>query len=113
MAASSRSFYRQLVYETPEFLQYFWQATPIDLIERLRLGSRPSRRFSSDDLRDLRAIPWVFAWTQSRHFLPSWYGLGHAIEKFETDHAPHGHTILRQMHRGWPFFRVIIDNAEM
>jgi phosphoenolpyruvate carboxylase len=113
MAASSRSFYRQLVYETPEFLQYFWQATPIDLIELLRLGSRPSRRFSSDDLRDLRAIPWVFAWTQSRHFLPSWYGLGHALEKFVTDHAPHGQTLLRQMHEGWPFFRVIIDNAEM
>jgi phosphoenolpyruvate carboxylase len=113
MAASSRSFYRQLVYETPEFLQYFWQATPIDLIELLRLGSRPSRRFSSDDLRDLRAIPWVFAWTQSRHFLPSWYGLGHAIEKFLADHSPHGQTVLRQMHEGWPFFRVIIDNAEM
>jgi phosphoenolpyruvate carboxylase len=113
MSASSRSFYRQLVYETPEFLSYFWQATPIDLIERLRLGSRPSRRFSSDDLRDLRAIPWVFAWTQSRHFLPSWYGLGHAVEKFAADHAPHGQNLLRQMHQGWPFFRVIIDNAEM
>jgi phosphoenolpyruvate carboxylase len=113
MAASSRAYYRQLVYETPEFLQYFWQATPIDLIELLRLGSRPSRRFSSDDLRDLRAIPWVFAWTQSRHFLPSWYGLGHALEKFVVDHAPDGHTLLRQMHQSWPFFRVIIDNAEM
>jgi phosphoenolpyruvate carboxylase len=113
LAASSRAFYRQLVYETPEFLEYFWQATPIDLIERLRLGSRPSRRFTSNDLRDLRAIPWVFAWTQSRHFLPSWYGLGHALEKFAADHAPHGHTLLRQMHEGWPFFRVIIDNAEM
>jgi phosphoenolpyruvate carboxylase len=113
MAGSSRNFYRQLVYETPEFLQYFWQATPIDLIESLRLGSRPSRRFSTDDLRDLRAIPWVFAWTQSRHFLPSWYGLGHAIEKFGADHAPHGHTLLRQMHEGWPFFRIIIENAEM
>ena len=113
MAATSRSVYRQLVYETPEFLQYFWQATPIDLIESLRLGSRPSRRFSTDDLRDLRAIPWVFAWTQSRHFLPSWYGLGHALEKFVADHAPHGHTLLRQMHEGWPFFRIIVDNAEM
>jgi len=102
-----------LVYETPEFLEYFWQATPIDLIELLRLGSRPSRRFSSDDLRDLRAIPWVFAWTQSRHFLPSWYGLGYALEKFVADHAPDGQALLREMHEGWPFFRVIIDNAEM
>ena len=113
MAASSREFYRQMVYETPEFLEYFWQATPIDLIERLRLGSRPSRRFSTDDLRDLRAIPWVFAWTQSRHFLPSWYGLGYALEKFMADHAPHGHALLRRMHEGWPFFTVLIDNAEM
>ena len=113
MSVSSRAFYRQLVYETPEFLPYFWQATPIDLIERLRLGSRPSRRFSSGDLRDLRAIPWVFAWTQSRHFLPSWYGLGHALEKFAADHAPHGQALLRQMHQNWAFFQVIIDNAEM
>ncbi|MFB3921274.1 MAG: phosphoenolpyruvate carboxylase [Terriglobia bacterium] len=113
MAASSREFYRQLVYETPEFLEYFWQATPIDLIEQLRLGSRPSRRFSTDDLRDLRAIPWVFAWTQSRHFLPSWYGLGYALEKFMADHAPHGHSMLRRMHEGWPFFTILIDNAEL
>jgi len=112
LAATSRDYYRQLVYETPEFLQYFWQATPIDLIERLRLGSRPSRRFASEDLRDLRAIPWVFAWTQSRHFLPSWYGLGWALEKFVADHAPQGVTLLRQMHQGWPYFAILIDNAE-
>jgi phosphoenolpyruvate carboxylase len=113
LAASGRDFYRQMVYETPEFLEYFWQATPIDLIEQLRLGSRPSRRFSTDDLRDLRAIPWVFAWTQSRHFLPSWYGLGYALEKFMAGHAPHGQALLRRMHEGWPFFTVLIDNAEM
>jgi phosphoenolpyruvate carboxylase len=113
LAASSRRFYRQLVYETPEFPQYFFQATPIDLIERLRLGSRPSRRFRSDDLRDLRAIPWVFAWTQSRHFLPSWYGLGYALEQFVKEHAPHGLELLRQMYQGWPFFAVLIDNAEV
>jgi phosphoenolpyruvate carboxylase len=119
LAASSRSFYRQLVYETPDFPQYFCQATPIDLIERLRLGSRPSRRFRSDDLRDLRAIPWVFAWTQSRHFLPSWYGLGYALEKFAGDrpehagHGPGGLPLLREMYQGWPFFAVLIDNAEL
>jgi phosphoenolpyruvate carboxylase len=113
LAASSRAYYRQLVYETPEFLQYFWQATPIDLIEQLRLGSRPARRFSSSDLRDLRAIPWVFAWTQSRHFLPSWYGLGYALQKFATDHAPDGLRLLREMYQGWPFFTLLLDNAEM
>lgn len=113
LATASRNFYRQLVYETPEFPQYFRQATPIDLIEQLRLGSRPSRRFRTDDLRDLRAIPWVFAWTQSRHFLPSWYGLGFALEKFVTDHSPHGLGLLHRMYEGWPFFAVLIDNAEV
>jgi phosphoenolpyruvate carboxylase len=112
LAATSREYYRELVYNTPEFPQYFYQATPIDLIERLRLGSRPSRRFRSDDLRDLRAIPWVFAWTQSRHFLPSWYGLGYAFDRFVNDHAPHGLAQLRQMYRQWPFFAVLLENAE-
>jgi phosphoenolpyruvate carboxylase len=124
LAASSRDFYRQLVYETPEFPHYFRQATPIDLIEQLSLGSRPSRRFAQDGtraLQHLRAIPWVFAWTQSRQFLPSWYGLGFALENFTTAQAPSGHNhatgprgfdTLRQMYRGWPFFAVLIDNAE-
>jgi phosphoenolpyruvate carboxylase len=121
LAASSRDFYRQLVYESPEFADYFRQATPIDLIEQLTLGSRPSRRFakgSARQLHNLRAIPWVFAWTQSRQFLPSWYGLGFALEKFggEDRDAPHrtsGFDVLRQMYRGWPFFALLIDNAEV
>jgi phosphoenolpyruvate carboxylase len=112
LAASSRDFYRKLVYETPEFVSYFRQATPIDLIEQIRLGSRPARRWGAGDLRDLRAIPWVFAWTQSRHLLPAWFGLGHALEKFQRDHAPHGIDFLRSMHEGWPFFFNLINNAE-
>jgi phosphoenolpyruvate carboxylase len=112
LAASSRDFYRKLVYETPEFVEYFRQATPIDLIEQIRLGSRPSRRWGASDLRDLRAIPWVFAWTQSRHLLPAWFGLGHSLEKFQRDHAPYGMDILRSMHEGWPFFFNLINNAE-
>ena len=93
-------------------MDYFRQATPIDLIEQIRLGSRPSRRWGAGDLRDLRAIPWVFAWTQSRHLLPAWFGLGHALEKFQRDHAPYGMDILRSMHEGWPFFFNLINNAE-
>jgi phosphoenolpyruvate carboxylase len=112
LAVSSRDFYREFVYETPEFVEYFRQATPIDLIEQIRLGSRPSRRWGASDLRDLRAIPWVFAWTQSRHLLPAWFGLGHALEKFQKDHAPHGLDLLRSMHEGWPFFFNLINNAE-
>jgi len=112
LSASSRDFYRKLVYETPEFVEYFRQATPIDLIEHIRLGSRPARRWGANDMRDLRAIPWVFAWTQSRHLLPAWFGLGHALERFHRDHAPHGSDILRGMHEGWPFFYNLINNAE-
>jgi phosphoenolpyruvate carboxylase len=112
LASSSRAFYRELVYETPGFVSYFRQATPIDLIEQIRLGSRPSRRFRTDDLGDLRAIPWVFAWTQSRHLLPAWYGLGYALEKFIRDHAPEGLHLLRRMYKGWPFFTILINNAE-
>jgi len=112
LAGASRAFYRELVYETPDFPRYFRQATPIDLISQLRLGSRPSRRAGGDDLGDLRAIPWVFAWTQSRHFLPSWYGLGFALDKFVQDHAPGGLERLREMYAHWLFFSVLIDNAE-
>jgi len=113
LAASSRDFYRALVSGTPGFVEYFRQATPIDLIERIRLGSRPSRRHGARDLADLRAIPWVFAWTQSRHLLPAWFGLGHALERFEAEHAPEGLDLLRRMYQGWPFFSNLIHNAEL
>jgi phosphoenolpyruvate carboxylase len=112
MADASSRFYRDLVYETPGFADFFRQATPIDLIEGLRLGSRPSRRSGSRDLSELRAIPWVFAWTQSRHFIPAWYGAGFALEKFESDHSSSGIQLLREMYRDWPFFSLLIDNAE-
>jgi phosphoenolpyruvate carboxylase len=104
--------YQQLVYRTPGFAEYFWQATPIDLIEHLRLGSRPSRRAQTPDIRQLRAIPWVFSWTQSRHLISAWYGVGHALKQFaedETDGLPQ----LRKMYRRWPFFRMLLDNAEV
>ena len=113
MAEESRRFYRALVYETPEFAEYFYQATPIDLIEHLPLGSRPARRIAGRNFADLRAIPWVFAWTQSRHFLPSWYGLGHGLERFSDDHGPAGMGLLREMYRKWPFFSALLDNAEV
>jgi phosphoenolpyruvate carboxylase len=113
LAASSRDFYRQLVHETPGFIDYFRQATPIDLIERIRLGSRPSRRQGASDLANLRAIPWVFAWTQSRHLIPAWYGLGHALEQFQNDHGPEGLALLQQMAKGWPFFSNLLHNAEL
>jgi phosphoenolpyruvate carboxylase len=112
LARLSFEFYQRLVYQTPGFAEYFWQATPIDLVEHLRLGSRPSRWQPTDDIRQLRAIPWVFAWTQSRHLLSAWYGVGHALHEFERQ-APNGLAKLRDMHRNWPFFRTLVDNAEV
>ncbi len=112
LAKSSFAHYQKLVYGTPEFAEYFWQATPIDLVEHLRLGSRPARRAATADIRQLRAIPWVFSWTQSRHLISAWYGVGHALEQFaETE--PDGLEKLRKMYRRWPFFRSVLDNAEM
>ncbi len=112
LARLSFEFYQQLVYQTPEFAEYFWQATPIDLVEHLRFASRPSRRQQTSDIRQLRAIPWVFAWTQSRHLLSAWYGVGHALEQF-AGHEPKGLESLRSMYSNWAFFRTLLDTAEV
>jgi phosphoenolpyruvate carboxylase len=112
LASLAFAHYQKLVYETPEFADYFWQATPIDLIEHLRLGSRPSRRAASRDIRQLRAIPWVFSWTQSRHLISAWYGVGAALQDFCKE-TPQGLEELRKMYRRWPFFRALLDNAEV
>ncbi|MDH3612919.1 MAG: phosphoenolpyruvate carboxylase [Gammaproteobacteria bacterium] len=110
IAKESRRAYRKLVYETPNFYQYFRKATPIDLIERMRIGSRPSSRRSNSGIEDLRAIPWVFAWTQSRCMLPGWYGLGTGIAKaaqrFEDQE-------FRNMFSEWYFMRALTADAEM
>ena len=112
LARLSLEAYQGLVYRTPEFNDYFWAATPIDLITQLRLGSRPSRRKESRELSELRAIPWVFALTQSRHLVSAWYGLGGALARF-AESEPGGLAVLRKMYREWPFFAQLLDNAEM
>jgi phosphoenolpyruvate carboxylase len=112
LAHWSLEHYRRLVYETPEFVDYFWEATPIDLVEHLRLGSRPTRRAATRDLRQLRAIPWVLSWTQSRHLISAWYGTGRALQRLADD-SPGGLAELRHMYRSWPFFRMLLDNAEL
>lgn len=112
MSNSAYRAYRSLVFETPGFLDYFQQATPIDVITELTLGSRPARRTASARFEDLRAIPWVFAWMQSRHTLPGWYGLGSALTAYAWD-TPNGLTALQNLYRQWPFFQAVLDNAQM
>ena len=105
--------YRGLV-TRPAFLDYFHEATPIDHIGALNIGSRPARRKATQGIGDLRAIPWVFAWTQSRVNLPSWYGVGAALENWiaNGDRAERL-AQLREMYRDWPFFRTVLDNVQM
>lgn len=112
LADLSLAHYQQLVYQTPEFETYFYEATPITLIEHLTIGSRPSRRRTSTDLRQLRAIPWVFSWSQSRHFLSAWYGVGYALETFIEGHR-HGLSLLKKMAKEWPFFASLLDNVQV
>ena len=106
----SRERYRQLVYGDAEFAQYFRSATPIDVIERMRLGSRPASRRPDAGIEGLRAIPWVFAWAQSRHALPGWFGLGSGLEALADEI---GVEALSDMVAGWSFVRTVLDDAEM
>ena len=109
MAAQSRRAYRAFV-DREGFVDYFRAATPIDVIEQMALGSRPSRRRSMRGVEDLRAIPWVFAWTQCRSIITGWYGLGAALE---IAAEAHGEEALREMARDWPFFANVLDDVEM
>lgn len=105
--------YRELV-EHPNFLTYFHEATPIDQIAQLNIGSRPAKRRETEGIDDLRAIPWVFAWTQSRVNLPGWYGLGTALQAWLHDgDREDRRQQLSDMYLRWPFFRTVIDNAQM
>ena len=116
LAEASLAAYRGLVYEDPGFPAYFAQASPIRELALLNIGSRPARRpgGDGDDLRieDLRAIPWVFAWTQNRHLLPSWFGAGAALARFMERYRG-GRQVLREMYAEWPWWRAIVDNCHM
>ncbi|MCA9878936.1 MAG: phosphoenolpyruvate carboxylase [Thermomicrobiales bacterium] len=110
ITAASVAAYRDLVYGDPDFVRFFEEATPIAEIARLQIGSRPARRQQTHRIEDLRAIPWVFSWTQSRFLLPGWYGVGAGLA---TAREQFGLEILRAMARDWPFFAATIGNAEM
>ena len=114
-ALSGHAFraYRALVYETPGFIRYFREATPINEIGDLNIGSRPASRKSTDRIEDLRAIPWVFSWGQCRQSLPGYYGFGSAVRTFLAKDRGTRLGLLRAMYRRWPFFGTLVDKLEM
>jgi phosphoenolpyruvate carboxylase len=112
MSQSAYAYYRRHIADNSDVLIYFEQATPVNELENMQIGSRPSRRSHSRCLEDLRAIPWVFGWMQSRHAVPAWFGVGHAIEKF-VQRAPTNAALLREMMSGFPLFSELVRNVEL
>ncbi|HEX2828869.1 MAG TPA: phosphoenolpyruvate carboxylase [Burkholderiales bacterium] len=113
MAARSLEVYRALVHDDPQFWEFYAQATPIKYISRLPIASRPaSRSRKLTSVEALRAIPWVFAWVQSRYVVPGWYGLGSALQAFAED-SPGNVELLAGMYREWLFFRMVVNNAQL
>lgn len=114
LAHASRQHYRALIYEQPDFIDFFHQVTPIEEISQLQISSRPARRPSGKkDLSSLRAIPWVFSWTQTRFLLPSWYGVGTALQQFLNEQPEEHLKLMRYFYVKWPFFKMVISKAEM
>jgi phosphoenolpyruvate carboxylase len=105
--------YRNLVYETAGFERYFWESTVIGEIANLNIGSRPASRKNSTRIEDLRAIPWVFGWSQCRLMVPGWYGFGTAIKAWLAARPRDGMRILQEMYREWPFFKTLLSNMDM
>ncbi|AFY39480.1 Phosphoenolpyruvate carboxylase, type 1 [[Leptolyngbya] sp. PCC 7376] len=114
LSQQSRAAYRSLVYEEPDFLDFFMSVTPLPEISQLQISSRPARRKSGKkDLSSLRAIPWVFSWTQSRFLLPAWYGVGTALQEFFEQDPEENLKLMRYFYSKWPFFRMVISKVEM
>jgi phosphoenolpyruvate carboxylase len=112
LAEMSHRAYRALVYETPGFLEYWHQATPIHELSQLPISSRPARRASAGGFESIRAIPWIFSWMQSRVLLPSWFGVGTALDTFCQTHSD-GLSRLREMYHAWPFFNAVLENLQL
>jgi phosphoenolpyruvate carboxylase len=112
MSQEAYRVYRREIAENPDVLEYFEQATPVNELDTARIGSRPSRRSKGRRLEDLRAIPWVFGWMQSRHAVPAWFGVGHALEQFAKS-GPGQEQLLRQIARGFPVFSELLRNVEL
>ena len=113
IADNARRIWRALVYEDPDFYTYFRQATPISIIAQMGIGSRPAKRKTSDRIEDLRAIPWVFSWTQNRHLITGLYSVGSAFAGFIKKDPDKNLNILQDMYKNWGFFKSHIDNIQM
>jgi len=113
LAGQAFKAYRALVYETPGFEKYFWESTVIGEISQLNIGSRPASRKQTTAIEDLRAIPWVFSWSQCRLMLPGWYGFGSAYDAFIAARGDKGLALLQHMFREWGFFRTMLSNMDM
>ena len=115
LAARARRAYAALVHETPGFVEWFRAATPVNELAELNIGSRPPSRKSGDSIGDLRAIPWVFSWSQTRIMLPGWFGTGTALESWVQESGDPDARLaeLRELHRRWPFFRTTLSNMGM
>ncbi len=112
LAELAHKAYRGLVYDDEDFLKYYLNSTPINEVTRMNLGSRPSKRRKTPGIEDLRAIPWVFSWMQSRQTVPGWYGFGSAVESWVKS-TPHGLQKIQEMYREWPFFKMVVDFMQM
>lgn len=104
--------YQDLIFRDEQFLTFFKESTPLPEIGELNIGSRPSKRKNSDKFEDLRAIPWVFAWTQTRYLMPAWYAAGTGLQSFYQDN-PDNMKVLQEMYEKWPFFESMIDNLQL
>jgi phosphoenolpyruvate carboxylase len=112
MSQEAYAVYRREIAENPDILDYFEQATPVNELDSARIGSRPARRSKGRRLEDLRAIPWVFGWMQSRHAVPAWFGVGHALQGFAGKSSAN-EQLLRNMARGFPIFSDLLRNVEL
>lgn len=112
LAQAAEKTYRAFVHESPALVRYFYTATPINAIGQLNIGSRPARRKVGDSLADLRAIPWGFAWAQSRVNLPGWFPLGAAVRQWASEDPAHW-QLLSVMYGAWPYWRTLVDHAQM
>ncbi len=112
LSSSSFTFYRNLVFGTPGFLDFYHEATPINVLKITKIGSRPSARGNLRSFEQLRAIPWVFSWVQSRYIISAWYGVGAALRQYIDDNPEDGLAQLQEMYRQWPLFNSMMHNVQ-